>query len=1161
MKSKSSTLWTDDRKHIREDLYSIEKTLGFTYSKAIDLLNCYDHEAESAHSDISQLSHALRELINALPDYIGNGVKAPKPTQGEEQQATVRLMREIERSGLCDYNDEWGEEGILVPPEFATACFEYYHARITGHQNARIKDSMNVLGLVQVDDVSLTPWSKAREFFMNHTHLNRSFTAKPPAREEILTHLERIEKVLTSRMGRFFDAKRQLSFILGIANRRDDGGPYSVPSEQDVLDALSLINDRTLRGFFYTTLENPEWIVPLDQNKAFNQAAGLDERGEYWNESVYLRRVAAAKPEEVFEIITRLAPKLNHRSYQNAMQIVEELPVCFSSQLVTIICTWMKKPDALGSFWDTRVNTSIITNLLDDKETYQAGRRLANEYFMPRYQDAYCGPRSVADRYDYGQSFNEAWKHFNDVDKRRVPEQLLGQFFMLKNRSGSPTENTDWHIPSIDDAVLTQQDGASIESVLTQKLVTAIKEYGQNDLKRLKEALYYKKPIVRRCAIHAIYELIKEGAPCSGELVSLSQDVLVSDALLDSEFDTEILMLMKQVSCIADSEHLEVLGNRITSAVSHLTKLYSERLSLMIEDKDELANQAHKNALIWQHKRLSLLRDADLPENAKLLLNKLDDTFGKKEYQIKPVGTRTITGPNSPISLEYMQSMSSDDLLAHLGSWHPAKEDRWELISHEGQARTLKELIKTNPFVFADRLDELKGLRPIYIRHVIDGWSELNRNGKAVPIADFIELCVWVSNLNECETLEPEGDHGDDDNSYRNLIFASVSALKEALEQEDSDSKLEEYAGDILNALSNSLSSKEPNKEYEEKYGGNNMDPLALAINTIRPLAIAGLSRWAFQFSHHPSIGEALNLLLGVAPSVSQSKADAGAFGEAIPWIIQRNEPWAERHRSDFFGTDQPNEFQQIALSTILYYYHESSTVLEYLRPTIENAIKTGNLSCCVGLHSFTKDCAQSIGEWLYQGVALGHITDEDELLIQWEASVEEDLIWKAAGHICMGLSRSSNPASNVVEKVGLLWDRCFELHLTSNEAAEIAADSISCLSRSGLFPETWWGPRMKDVLSAGSGDCSLVLLKNELIHLSESNPELAFDIFEAHINKSAATGYDNYVQKKLAVPILARAKKLPNPDVVNRAYRCMDKLGSRGMIGLDEEVRDYCAK
>lgn len=734
MKPENSVLWTDDRKHIREDLYNIEKTLGFTYSKAIDLLNCYDHEAESAHSDISQLSHALRELISALPDYIGNGVEAPKPTQGEEQQATERLMREIERSGLCDYDNELEEEGILVPPELAAACFEYYQARITGHQNVRIKDSINVLGLVRVDDASLTPWSKAREFFMNHTHLNRSFTSKPPAREEILAHLERIEKVLTSRLGRFFDAKRQLSSILETANSRGGGDSYAIPSEQDVLNALSLINNGTLRRFFYTTLENPEWVAPLNQNKAFYQAAGLGEGGEYWNESVYLRRAAAAKPEEILGIITRLAPKLNHRSYQNAMQIVEELPVCFSSQLVTIICTWMKKPDALGSFWDTRVNTSIITNLLDDKETYQAGKRLANEYFMPRHQDAYSDPRSVADRYDYEQSFNEAWEHFKDVDKRRVPEQLLGQFFKLKNHNESPTENTDWHIPSIDDAVLTQQDDASIESVLVQKLVTAIKEYGQNDLKRLKEALYCKKPIVRRCAIHAIYELLKEGAPCSEELVSLSQDVLVSDALLDSELDTEILMLMKQVSCIADSEHLEALANHITSAVPHFEKLYSKRLSLMIEDKDELANQAHKNALIWQHKRLSLLRDADLSENARLLLNKLDGTLGKKECLIKPAGTRTITGPNSPISLECMQSMSSDDLLTHLNSWHPTKEDRWELISHEGQARILKELIKANPFMFANKLDELKRLRPIYTRHVIDGWSDLIRDGKKSPM-------------------------------------------------------------------------------------------------------------------------------------------------------------------------------------------------------------------------------------------------------------------------------------------------------------------------------------------------------------------------------------------------------------------------------------------
>lgn len=1160
MKPKESVLWTDDRKQLFEDLYDIEKTLGFTYAKAIDLLDCYDHEADSAHSDISQLSHALRELINTLPYCIGKGMEAPKPSQGEEQQATERLIKEIEQSGLCNYDGEWEEDENLVPPEFAAACFDYYQARAAGHQNARIKDSISVLGFVQVDDASLTPWSKARQFFVNHAHLDRSFKSKPPTREEILTHLERIERVLVSRLGRFFDAKRQLSSILKTANRKDNGDSYAIPSERDVLDALSLVNDVTLRGFFYATLENPEWVVLLDQNKAFSQATGLGEGGEYWHESVYLRQVAAAKPKEVLGIMKRLAPKLNRRSYQNAMQIVEELPRHYSHQLVTFICNWMKKPDALDSFWDTPVNTSVITNLLDDKETYRAGKRLANEYFMPRCHDDYSAPRSVADHYDYAQSFNEVWEHFEDADKKRVPEQLLGQLLKLKNRNESPTENTDWHIPSIDDAMLlAQQDDASIESVLVQKLVIAIKEFGQNDLKQLKKALYSKKAIVRRCAIHALYELLKEETPCPEKLVSISQDILISDALIDSELDTEILMLMKQVGCIAGSEYLEVLSSRIINAVPHFTKLYSERLSLMIKDKDELDDRVRKNVLLWQHKRLSLLRDVALPENARLLLDKLDNALGKKEYQIKPVEARTIVGPNSPMSLEHMHSMSSDSLLAHLNSWHPTKEDRWELISHEGQARILKELVKTNPFLFADRLDELKRLRPVYTRHIIDGWSELNHTGEVIPTADFIGLCIWASSLNECETLEPEGDHGDDDSSYRNLVYASVSALKKALEQEDGDSKLEEYADDILNALSNSLSSKEPDKKYEEKYGGNNMDPLALAINTIRPQAIAGLARWTFLFSHHPSINEALTLLLSAAPSVSQSVADAGAFGEAVPWIIQRNGTWAERHRSDFFGSDKPNKYQQIALSTILYYYRESSTALEYLRPTIDNAIKTGSVSCCVGPRSFAKNCAQSIGEWLYRGVSLGHITDEDDLLIQWENSVEEELIWRAVDHVCMALSHSDNPASDVIERVEHIWDRCFELHLTSSGAAGIAADSISRLARSGFFSETWWGPRIRDVLDMGPEDCSLGLLKNELIHLSENDPELAFDIFEAHINNSSAIGFSKHVQKKLAIPILAHAIRLPNPDVVNRAYRCMDKLGSRGMIGLDEEVRDYC--
>lgn len=40
------------------------------------------------------------------------------------------------------------------------------------------------------------------------------------------------------------------------------------------------------------------------------------------------------------------------------------------------------------------------------------------------------------------------------------------------------------------------------------------------------------------------------------------------------------------------------------------------------------------------------------------------------------------------------------------------------------------------------------------------------------------------------------------------------------------------------------MNSAEPSEEYEQKYGGDNQDPLTLAMNTIKPIALFAIAKW-----------------------------------------------------------------------------------------------------------------------------------------------------------------------------------------------------------------------------------------------------------------------------------------------------------------------------
>jgi hypothetical protein len=117
---------------------------------------------------------------------------------------------------------------------------------------------------------------------------------------------------------------------------------------------------------------------------------------------------------------------------------------------------------------------------------------------------------------------------------------------------------------------------------------------------------------------------------------------------------------------------------------------------------------------------------------------------------------------------------------------------------------------------------------------------------------------------------------------------------------------------------------EEPTPEYEERYGGSNMDPMTLAINTVRGEAIDAVVHYALWVHRHiekaSNAAEQLGHGFDEMPEVravldrhldtqhDPSLAVRAMYGRWFPWLLLIDRRWATDHLADIFPPDAADE-------------------------------------------------------------------------------------------------------------------------------------------------------------------------------------------------------------------------------------------------------------
>jgi hypothetical protein len=310
----------------------------------------------------------------------------------------------------------------------------------------------------------------------------------------------------------------------------------------------------------------------------------------------------------------------------------------------------------------------------------------------------------------------------------------------------------------------------------------------------------------------------------------------------------------------------------------------------------------------WKTTRLHLIRNhlkgEKLAEYRALVKDK-----GKPEHPEYSSYTTSWVGPTSPITVDEINELDIKELVQELKAWKAGGKSMDS--SPEGLSRNLSEAIKTNIDKYKHSASMFKGLPATYIRGLFQGFRDNLTNLDHHSWSEIIDLSEWVLSQENDVEVERDIDSGEDPSwSWCRKTMANL--LNEGFKKGEGQIPitLKDNVWSLVKVLTED---PDPTPEYEAEYGGSNMTPSDLAINTVRGEAMHALVQYGLWFKRNssennvsfkdiPEVQKVLDEHLD--PEKDQSKAIRSVYGQYYPWLIILDKNWSDEAKKNIFSDD-----------------------------------------------------------------------------------------------------------------------------------------------------------------------------------------------------------------------------------------------------------------
>lgn len=953
---------------------------------------------------------------------------------------------------------------------------------------------------------------------------------------------------------------------------------WKTPTPDQVTRAIALFGHAEQYRYFFDRLENPVWIEPLAQHGFFKRPpvpVKDESKGAIgfppWPESRYLARMARLvdTQETVLKIALGVPDTENVRVHEDLADVALALPPPLAAQFVPKAKKWIESPyqillaEKLGDLVGHLAGGGRAEDAIELARTLLAvlpDPRGALTRELPEEMRLSPEPTARFNVWRYEQILKKHLEQLIDAAGLRALTlfaDLLESAVALSRLHGEngPPEDYSWiWRPAIEEHEQNHRD------TVRTLLVGAVRDAAEQLAVRASESvpelvrLFDARPwmVFHRLALHLLRRYPDHAKALVEERFTNRE--LFEDPRFRHEYVLFAAEAFPRVSEAARQTFLRWIEDG--PDLEGFRTRYREESGVDPTNEDSV-----RYGKIWRRDRVAPLRGV-LPPEWRQRYQELVAEVGEPEHPEFAVyiGAGWV-GPTSPKSSDELRTMSVAAIVDFLGTWAPS--GKWIGPSREGFGRELAPIVQGDPVRFAREARSFKGLNPTYVRALIGGLTDAAKEGRAFDWSPVLELCEWV--VQQPREI-PEHPHTNDEDPGWGWARKSIGSLLSAgfakgVAEMPFDHR--ERAWGVLRILTDD---PEPTREYEARYGGTNMDPATLSINTTRGEAMHAVVRYGLWVRRHieqrpdgpalvasgfavmPEVSGVLEAHLD--PQSDPSLAIRAIYGQWFPWLVLLDRPWAASQVTRIFAAEDI-ERRDAAWETYVVFCAPYDNILEVLEAEYAKAIERIGAASRDRRHLADPDGQLAEHLMIFYGRGKLGPDPSSGLVGRFFEMAPGRLRGGAIEFIARSLredKRDIPPA--VIERFTALWERRME------RARAAAAESIEELASFGWwfvsqkFDETWAIQQLEEALRLAKKAEPDYMIAETLAAIAARKPREAVrcldGLLEADREGWGILGWEGHARA-----ILAAAIGSGDAEAREAATTQIHRLGARGHLGF----------
>lgn len=952
-----------------------------------------------------------------------------------------------------------------------------------------------------------------------------------------------------------------------------------------VQKALDMIKKRAANyEYFFERLDSPAWIDPLFEKGFFKKPPPVEQTGDYnrfplWPESQYLARMARIPEaqQRVLEIALNIPDTDNTRVNEDLADIALSLPANMAACFVPKAKGWLKAPHPLllpeklgaliahlvkGGEDDAALNLAraVLAVVPDRAPTQDEGD---DEIFRPSPR-----PRPRFDEWNYEEILRKDFPLLLETTGERALDVLcdiLSAAVRISGRIEKEGASRDYSY-SWRPAIENHEQNHPHE--IKDHLVTAVRDAAEHLVRRNPEKVAHLVtrleaegwPVFHRIALH----LLRCFPDAAHHLIA--ERLTDRNRFENTDLHHEYVLLARDCFGRLDKEGQEEILDWIEKGpdLEEWREYWGKATGKIPPDLDE---QRYKR--VWQRDRLAPLADV-LPADWKLYYNELIQELGPAEHpEFLAYSEGGWVGPTSPKSLEELRSMNTDELLAYLRTWFPSGD--WRSPTPEGLGRVLTEVVAADPEPYAEAAPHFQGIDPTYVRALLSGLRDAARNKRTFVWEPVVQLAQWVVKQDR-EIPGRNSEYADHDPGWVWTRKAIADLLSAAFEDGPAEIPihLREQVWAVLQPLTDD---PDPTPEHEARYGGSNMDPATLSINTTRGEAMHAVVRYALWVRRHleklpdglprlergfdeiPEVRDVLEIHLN--PDRDPSLAVRSVYGQWFPWLALLDARWAADHKGHIFPTDPDRAgLREAAWETYVVFCKPYNAVFDVLRDEYGRAIE--HIGSPTDDHRHLRDPDERLAEHLMELYWRGRLAlnEPGGLLDRFYAKADDTLRGHAMDFVGRSLMNTEDKVpGQVINRLKALWEYRLATARAAVSTGGVFTEELSAFGwwfASGKFDLEWALPQLIAVLRLVHKAEPDHLVAERLAELASAYPLEAVQCLSNMLHEDREGWRVISVKDELRL-VLSTAIQGDNPRAKSVAEEMIHRLGARGY----KEFRD----